>query len=490
MILSMHTQHSEKKTTLFLLLCFVVFIFPLVTFAHDDRHKEIVVHMTSEGFEPEELTIEQGDVVLFVQEDEVLRWPASNMHPSHRGYPGSDIKKCNEENSTLFDACAPMQKGDEWEFQFTQNGTWRYHDHINSQYSGSIIVATKDGFVSEGVQIERINVTLWMRIMDIYYTLFPSQLEKRVINISFLETALHEDDLVYWLGIFKPARFMEKLLEETDGGSLVDCHSEAHAVGRASYALFGSAAFSEGNASCHSGYYHGAIEIFIAEKGTDEFASSATSLCDTFDTAFGNYECLHGIGHGVMAYQDYDLPSAIKVCKSLSDSYSSNSCFGGVFMENIVTKQGNGVDSIHETQWLNDDPHFPCKDLEEYGARYQCYLMQTSWMLTLNHADFEEAGLWCSEADESMVSVCYMSLGRDAAGYALRDPIGILERCNIATADGAYREDCVVGGLHVIIDFWGPNLGEQADEFCAIVPEQDIQEKCYAIVKNRKKGFQ
>ena len=243
--------------------------------------------------------------------------------------------------------------------------------------------------------------------------------------------------------------------------------------------------FEKGDASCHSGYYHGAMESFLAQKGTEDLAENISELCSTFKTSFGIFECLHGVGHGVLAYEDYDLMETLRLCGELSDVFSQRSCYGGAFMENIVTGQGLGAVPDHETEWVSDDPHFPCNALGgDYAMRYECYQMQTSWMLTLTSYNFDRVVPSCLNAPADMIPVCFKSLGRDAAGITLRNPDKIIAMCEKVPKRAGFYDECVSGALNVIIDFWGPKLGSQAQEFCEAVPGAS-QGKCLSILEGR-----
>ncbi len=103
--------------------------------------KEVVVQMTDSGFVPQEATIKQGDTVKWVNAGTVARWPASARHPTHEVYPGSGITKCGTpEEPGIFDACTGIQAGDSYSFTFSEKGSWAYHDHLNPDVFGKIIV--------------------------------------------------------------------------------------------------------------------------------------------------------------------------------------------------------------------------------------------------------------------------------------------------------------------------------------------------------------
>jgi len=86
-----------------------------------------VVKFTGTAFEPQTLTIKQGDTVKFENKSSDDFWPASNNHPTHLLYPGFDAKK-------------PLLPGDSYSFTFTKVGTWTYHNHLEPTTQGTIIV--------------------------------------------------------------------------------------------------------------------------------------------------------------------------------------------------------------------------------------------------------------------------------------------------------------------------------------------------------------
>ncbi len=87
----------------------------------------VIVTRTAEGYEPKEITIEVGDTVQWVNESGEYHWPASDLHPTHGVYPE-------------FDPMTPVAPDDVWQFTFTKEGEWRYHDHIRANKTGTVTV--------------------------------------------------------------------------------------------------------------------------------------------------------------------------------------------------------------------------------------------------------------------------------------------------------------------------------------------------------------
>jgi plastocyanin len=86
-----------------------------------------VVKITDNGFEPSTLTINAGDTVKFENDSSDDAWPASNVHPTHQLYPGFDAKK-------------PLLAGETYSFTFTKAGSWGYHNHLEPDVQGTIVV--------------------------------------------------------------------------------------------------------------------------------------------------------------------------------------------------------------------------------------------------------------------------------------------------------------------------------------------------------------
>ncbi|MBI2056486.1 MAG: cupredoxin domain-containing protein [Candidatus Sungbacteria bacterium] len=426
--------------------------------------KSFTIKMDETGFRPQDIEIKQGDTVVFENTGKKPHWPASNIHPSHQIFPEFDPKK-------------EILSEEKWSFTFYKKGEWRFHDHLDPQFSGSIQV-------QENKKIEDSDANTEVSGEKMTTPENPKNVDAMLAQVNMMQIAKKDDELRIWLKRAGAKKVMDKLLKDSDGGATVDCHQESHAVGRIGYELYGPSVFLDGTAACHSGYYHGAMETFLKEKGTQNLAESVAEVCNKFPTSFGIFECLHGVGHGVVAYQDYDLPKALETCGMLKTDYDRNSCYGGTFMENVVAAQGMGAIVGHGTKWANNiEPHFPCNKInQEFNIQYQCYQMQTSWMLTIYGYDFAKVALECLKARADMILVCFKSFGRDAAGHTLRNPQKIVELCAKVPHETAdYYEQCIIGAVNVIIDFWGDGLKQQATDLCKLVDGKG-KKICYSTI--------
>ncbi len=443
--------------------------------------QSVVVRMQAGRFAPSTVTVRQGDTVVFENHDTTARWPASNIHPTHHIYPE-------------FDPRAPVAPGQRWAFTFDRPGAWNYHDHLAPDVSGAVVVEPEPqgGRGGRGVrQALGAHATGGYRAVRrwairLYARLFPDALARRAAALDIRRVAEDEQALRDWIGILGPAVVIARLVRDSDGGRAFECHQPAHQIGRSAYELYGAAMFEHGDMSCNAGYYHGAMEAFLAEQGTANLAADLHRLCSGLGTRFARYACLHGVGHGVMAYENYDLPKALATCARLPTEYVQRSCYSGVFMENAVVALGIGVLPGHQTRWMNrDDPHFPCNAVgADYHVQYHCYHFQTSWMLAVYGGDFDRVAAECLRARPEMIPVCFDSFGRDVATQALRDPARILALCEKAPRAKGYYAKCLSGAVPVITDFWGANLRDQATELCRRAPAHG-KPACYTTLHGR-----
>lgn len=85
------------------------------------------ISISDTGFSPATLTVPANTTVTFTNNGQGAHWPASAPHPTHTGLPGFDAKR-------------GLATGETYSFTFTKKGTWAFHDHLNPQMTGSVVV--------------------------------------------------------------------------------------------------------------------------------------------------------------------------------------------------------------------------------------------------------------------------------------------------------------------------------------------------------------
>lgn len=266
-------------------------------------------------------------------------------------------------------------------------------------------------------------------------------------------------------------------LSETDAHVARDCHQVVHDLGNDAaehYGDVGIALTYEGSA-CWSGYYHGVVEYAISQFGGTELFDEMPNICTTaaeVEYSFTHYNCVHGLGHGVMLNTDGDLFGSIPYCETLPDRWELSSCVGGAIMENVVSAQ-QGI----QTDLRTDDLLYPCNVIADDYVD-ECFAMQTSWMLyNLGYADenFAEAFAICDTVQTDMVDNCYRSMGRDISGSSLLEVSRVVRLCLLGDPD--YQEECFVGAsLNAV---YNDHDTAMATALCETIPVR-MQEACYA----------
>jgi hypothetical protein len=270
---------------------------------------------------------------------------------------------------------------------------------------------------------------------------------------------------------------LQQLYEQGDGYVRAQCHQLGHVIGRIGFQKYGSmkAAYEQGGTFCWSGYYHGATEAAVKVMGAERIKQDANTICSDLAKArqysFDHYNCVHGLGHGFMSIDDFQLFNALKTCDLLTDSWERQSCYGGVFMENVMIEvRGDG-----KSEYLKpDQPMYPCTAVDE-AYKQQCYLMQTSYALQQNGYDFAKVFALCRDvADAGYTATCYQSLGRDASGSTNSELTQTKSHCDLAP-DALGLQNCMLGAVRDIVSYYHSDT--QAKQFCALF-SLDLKQRC------------
>lgn len=80
-----------------------------------------------DGFHESVVYIKLGSSVIFKNESSREMWVASAPHPAHTTYPEFDQKKS-------------VLRGGTYAFVFTKVGSWKFHNHMMPDQTGTIVV--------------------------------------------------------------------------------------------------------------------------------------------------------------------------------------------------------------------------------------------------------------------------------------------------------------------------------------------------------------
>lgn len=256
-----------------------------------------------------------------------------------------------------------------------------------------------------------------------------------------------------------------------------NCHQVAHVIGRAAAKKYSTLAetYKHGDNFCWSGYYHGSIETVAAKLGPEKILSQINNVCADFLKAkaygFDHYNCVHGMGHGLMAVQGDNLFQALESCDKFEGSWQQSSCYSGVFMENVMNEVNPGE---HSNYLKADDPLYPCTAVAD-KYKQQCYFMQTSHALTVVQNDYTKVFALCAGLTAPYDTTCYQSLGRDVSGQSSSNPARTVELCMLGSTYAA-QENCFTGAVKDFISYHHSDT--QGLAMCAMIPEPTLAASC------------
>lgn len=298
-------MHSGQEKV-FIIGSFVMAVFIFISFA--GARDDYVVEFREDGFYPQELQVSKGSKVVFVNRTNQPFWPASNPHPTH------DI-------NPAFDSGQPINAGGSWNFKFTQDGIFKYHDHLFPYFNGTIIV----GDLYDADFAVDTESCLNIAEDDMQRTCFK----------SLFENTLYKRGLEEGKGLFK-----ELVLLQPD-----DCHQYGHDLGYYAYGLYSQGqkvGIGQEASYCAYGFWHG----FMANMIADSNPESAKEFCESMSGSSPELSlelkrnCYHGIGIGLVP----DPPPlrlwgetwrliepALIFCDSIGDEDMKSNCYSGVF---------------------------------------------------------------------------------------------------------------------------------------------------------------
>jgi hypothetical protein len=262
-----------------------------------------------------------------------------------------------------------------------------------------------------------------------------------------------------------------------------------------------------------SGCYHGVIQAVFAYQGTD--SASVVALCrDTpaiTQSGWLRFQCVHGIGHGLVQTYSMNLPRALTGCDMLGNAWDAESCYGGAFMEFIVGGRGQshhahlpskkdsagaggeaehaGMDHEGMDHGAKPDssPPFKVRDSTDLlypcsvlGQKYlrACYQMQPGLVVERTGLNFVKVAAVCDTAPENMRAVCYQGIGTYVSGVTSRDPEESIKLCSLGQA--RYVPWCFVGLVKNFVD-----VTANADDglaLCQRLGPSNIATACYHAV--------
>jgi hypothetical protein len=265
------------------------------------------------------------------------------------------------------------------------------------------------------------------------------------------------------------------------------CHAPAHHLGKFLFEYTDDlkTATSIADSRCGGAIIHGLLQSFFEKSSNNSIDIEKiipSKICTYYGGDFSRdrYECLHGLGHGLVIFYDYDIFKAIKYCGEFSEDWEINTCSNGIFMENI-----DNYLSGNEEMFEPDDIFYPCNKMDSKYAS-ACFHHQNTFMLVKNNYSIPETFDDCDQiTPEEYVKYCYRGMGRQLAPVSSSIEIPIepaikisnaLEICQKGKVE--LNKDCLMGMLRVIID---QDSLDDGFEYCKLLPQQ-FKNNCYTLL--------
>lgn len=290
------------------------------------------------------------------------------------------------------------------------------------------------------------------------------------------------DELIQILSDQNPRIALTTLREKITSNEKIarSCHDLVHELGHKAYEKYGDfgQAMQYQDEICNSGYLHGIIESHFSQSN-DIFATIRT-VCQQYNPeSFIGWECLHGVGHGLMYFTENDLPKSLSLCSSFTDTFSPKACINGVFMENFNVDQ-----KLHVSKYLKEnEPLYPCaKQKLDYKA--DCYLYAPTYFLSLHKNQYLDALSLCKTAEKKFQLICVSGVG----SQAIKENINNAKFVETVCMHGSREETnaCVTGMIGLYINHFG-RLTE-AKLLCGKL-EKTNQTTCQEVIASQEALF-
>lgn len=293
-----------------------------------------------------------------------------------------------------------------------------------------------------------------------------------------VKTAVNvQGEEAYWYDRIKTkggARAYKELSEYLTRYDIPSQHTIAHLFGRELYQVEGLEGVSVCDSRFAFGCFHEFLTYAVSDHGTG-IIDRLDHVCRSQSELIPFVACQHGIGHGLVSVEGYDLPdlqSALAWCATLKDPGSMGGCYAGAFME--YNRRGMIASESGPRFPKDGDFITPCNQIAS-DARAACVLWQPLWwhadLFSASHAPetFATFGDMCRALDQEIGhrETCFYGIGFVVSPTIIAGDAGA-ELCQAAAATLQEERWClnyaayIAGALSAAED--GPKVCVFSDE--------------------------
>lgn len=313
----------------------------------------------------------------------------------------------------------------------------------------------------------------------------------------------------------KTAVYAFQVLKYADIPEGVDVHKLGHSIGYVHYDQKGLKGIYDCTTDFRNACEHAIVVQALIVSGTKAFEDVA-KVCSEGPGGITAYvHCFHGIGHGLMAYFDYDYEESVAACRKVYDfaiTYNPevttsdmwHECVGGATMELTQGEHDQNAWLAAKKIYMPDsDILMPCDaPFLPDEVRPMCYSYIKPRFLeaagavrgTPSPDAYPAALAYCGliPADEPQSrDGCYAGFGAIFAYFASGDARtlehmteeelqNVHEWCGYI-GDERDRSVCSLSALDVI--FWGGQSDSPASiAFCSLAPDEYLRSRCFTAL--------
>lgn len=352
----------------------------------------------------------------------------------------------------------------------------------------------------------------------IFWSIFTPAGEQEMEEISFLAASSMDfrelSNFFDEVATKKGAVYAFDLLKVAPISPGIDLHLLGHLIGNALYEEQGLEGIRHCTQDFRNACSHSVVIGAFLEYG-DAVLDSVADACRQAPGGRGAYRmCFHGLGHGVLAYTDYEMDKAIPLCKRAGDAAGMGGeyeeCVGGVVMEMMGGVHDREIWEAKKDKYFSaTNPLAPCDmAFMPDDMKPICYTFLTPHLFEFVGAnmasptaeDFKKAFRICATIPQRQNQYeCYASFGKEFVVLAQNRDIRKIEDmtdAQLATVGQwcSYAGDeegevgCVESALGSL--YWGGENDISAPtRFCGLVSGA-TQARCFTNLIGQVQYFE
>lgn len=228
------------------------------------------------------------------------------------------------------------------------------------------------------------------------------------------------------------------------------CHSLVHHIGHTSYEKYQDfgVAMQYSEPVCNVGYVHGISQALF--KNNKDITSDLLSVCDNYsiETSIG-WECIHGIGHGLMLATNNDVNQSLEYCDTYDSADKRWACYTGLFMENYNTNM-----MFHPSDFLDESNPFELCSALDSTYQDSCYHYAVHNYIRTHENDFQLGLARCGQLEGVASNYCARGVGDLAIKDNINTPLEI-ERLCMAAKTTNMQLSCIGGMTSLYTNQYG-----------------------------------